>query len=286
MARKSGLGRGLSALIPEGAEKEHNYIDIDLDLIDPNPEQPRHQFDPEKLQELAASIRHNGVIQPVIVTRRGPRYTLVAGERRWRAAQVAGYDRIPAIVRTVEPGQMLTLALLENIQRQELNPVEEAQAYKILIERHRFTHETLAENLGKSRAGITNTLRLLKLPQDVQDLVQDGRLSFGHAKCLIGIADGRAIKEMAEACLKHQWSVRQLERKMAEGDARKTKRTPATEVADVFLKKAEQAISERLGSKVRITGSQRRGKIVISYKNSDELQRVFELLADQEGMEA
>jgi len=283
MARKSGLGKGLSALIPQQSEEHSQYFDIDIDLIEPNPEQPRHQFDAHSLDELAASIKANGVIQPIIVTRSGSRYRLIAGERRWRASQLAGFHKIPAVVREVDSNQMLTLALLENIQRQELNPIEEAQAYRNLIEQHRYTQETLSKQLGKSRASISNTIRLLKLPETVRDLVEDGLLSFGHAKCLITLQQSKTQQRLATLCVTKQWSVRELERQI-QLLSRKTKTKPKPE-RSVFIRKAEDIFRKAVGSKVVIQGNENKGRVVIPYASADQLQDIYEWLTKQDSME-
>ena len=230
MVKKSGLGKGLSALIPETTEitkETDRYEELDLDLLEPNPEQPRHFFHEDQLRELADSIKHNGVIQPIIVTPKGGRFVVIAGERRWRATRLAGYEKIPAIVRRVEKGQMLSLALLENIQRQELNPIEEGLAYRKLLDTHDFTHETLAAKLGKNRVTISNTIRLLRLPHRIKNMIQDNKLSFGHARCLVTVDDQDKLDKLAAACIEKQWSVRELEKRIQlDREAKKNKKQP------------------------------------------------------------
>lgn len=281
MVKRLGLGKGLSALIPEGSQEDQRFVEMDLGQIVPNPDQPRHLFDPDKLEELAQSIRKNGVIQPVVVTKRGSQFVLIAGERRWRAAQLAGYQKIPAVIRDTPEGEMLTLALLENIQRQELNPIEEALAFRNLIEKNGFTQEKLSEQLGKSRTGISNTIRLLKLPQPVQDMVEDNSLSFGHAKCLNGISDPKRILGLAKECVDKAWSVRELEKHLKE----KVKKTAKPKAKpSIFMEKAIQNMSHFVGNKVTINGTEKRGKVVIPYKNQEQLQRIYESLS-QESME-
>jgi ParB family chromosome partitioning protein len=286
MIKRPGLGKGLSALIPAGEpgaeEKGRRLLELEISSIEPNPDQPRHHFDAEKLEELASSIRSCGLIQPIIVTRREHKYVLIAGERRWRAAQLAGFTHIPAVVRETEPGQMLTLALIENIQRQELNSIEEANAYRNLMERHEFTQESLASQLGKSRASITNTLRLLKLPQTVQDMVEDGSLSFGHARCLSAL-NHAAAQRWAETCVKKQLSVRELERQLLL--AQNPKAGKSSNPPSIFVEKAAQAIGRCMGSRVTISGSERRGKVVIPYTSQEQLQRIFEALTQQTTLE-
>ncbi len=285
MVKRLGLGKGLNALIPDGLDKNAaaSYVDVDIDQIDPNPEQPRHRFDDQSLKELAESIKHNGVIQPIILTRQGARYQLIAGERRWRAAHLAGFSRIPSIIRHVAQGERLTLALLENIQRQELNPIEEGIAYRNLLDQKDFTQETLAQNLGKSRASISNTIRLLRLPQAIQDMIEDSRLSFGHAKCLITIQSDAVACEWAERAVREGWSVRELEHRIQKSKEPKSPKSAAKK--DVFLKRAERMLSRCMGTSVRINGSEDKGKVVIPYSSQDELQRIYEWLTQQEEME-
>ncbi len=276
MAKKSGLGKGLSVLIPASKDSQNpadRYEELSIEKLDPNPDQPRHRFHEGQLKELADSIKHNGVIQPIIVTPIEDRFVVIAGERRWRATKLAGYAKIPAIVRKVEKGQMLSLALLENIQRQELNPIEEGLAYRRLLNANDFTHETLASKLGKSRVTISNTLRLLKLPDPVKNLIQDSRLSFGHARCLAAIDDAARIEKLAMACIDKQWSVRELERRVKiEREARKRRvRTRK----DPSLKETEKRLADLFHSKVSIAGDGKKGKIVFPYGSEEEFKRLL-----------
>jgi len=277
MVKKSGLGRGLSTLIPVNKDNEEyngTYREIDLTEIEPNPDQPRQHFEEDQLNELATSIKNHGVIQPIIVTPRGKKYMVIAGERRWRATQLAGYKKIPAVVRDVEQGQMLALALLENIQRQELNAIEEALAYRKLLSAHEFTHETLAAHLGKSRVTISNTIRLLKLPERIQDMIQDSTLSFGHARCLITLEDPEKIEKLAKTCIEKQWSVRELERRVSQEKERK--KTQSKPRKAKWLKDSEKRLSNWFGSKVNIGGDGKKGRIMISYASEKELQSILE----------
>src|SRR5437016_3731832 len=213
MTRKA-LGRGLSALLSADESKQsvEESFEIDIGLIDPSPVQPRSHFDARRLAELAKSIQENGVVQPLLVRRKGPRFELITGERRWRAAQQAGLERIPAIVRNVPDEKLLELALIENIQREDLNAIEEAQAYQRLIETIGLTQESLAERVGRDRSYITNYLRLLRLPEDVQRLVQEGKLSAGHARTLLGVSDVDLQRRLARKIVKQELSVRETER--------------------------------------------------------------------------
>src|SRR2546428_9065412 len=213
---KNPLGRGLSALLSVNSLPADNeeIRDVEIDLIRPNQQQPRTSFQEEKLQDLAQSIRTSGIIQPVLVRRRGGLFELIAGERRWRAAQIAGLSRIPAIVRDVPDDRLLELALIENIQREELNPVEEANAYKRLIESLNLTQEEVAQRVGRDRTFVTNYLRILKLPSEIQELLETEKLSLGHARALLGLSDVILQRRYAQKIVKHNWSVRETERRI------------------------------------------------------------------------
>src|SRR5215213_6417040 len=206
------LGRGLSALLSDTAPTtSEELLEIDIDLIEPSPAQPRTHFDEARLEELAQSIRSNGIVQPLLVRQRGARYQLVAGERRWRAAQRAGLQRVPAVVRAIPDDKLLELALIENIQRQELNAIEEAHAYKRLIETLGLTQETVAQRVGRDRSFVTNYLRLLRLPEDIQRLVEEEKLSMGHARALLGVDDPEIQRKLAKNVIDKSLSVRQTE---------------------------------------------------------------------------
>ena len=276
MVKKSGLGKGLSALIPVSTETDNpsdRYEEISLDLLDPNPEQPRHHFHQERLNELADSIKTNGVIQPIIVTPAKNRFVVIAGERRWRATRLAGYEKIPAIVRRVNKDQMLSLALLENIQRQELNPIEEALAYGRLLETNKFTHETLATHLGKSRVSITNTVRLLKLPDSVKNFIQDGKLTFGHARSLVGIDNEDRLLRLAKSCIDKSWSVRELERRIQMEREERKDRARVKKPQSIL--DTEKRLAGMLESKVSIAGDGKKGKIVLTYGSEEEFTKIL-----------
>src|ERR687893_244484 len=207
------LGRGLSALLSDStASASEDFLEIDIDLIEPSSAQPRTHFDEGRLEELAQSIRSNGIVQPILVRRRGARYQLIAGERRWRAAQRAGLQQIPAVIREIPDDKLLELALIENIQRQGHNAIEEAHAYKRLIETLGLTQEVVAQRVGRDRTFVTNYLRLLRLPEDIQRLVEDSKISMGHARALLGIDDINKQRELALAIVEHGLSVRETER--------------------------------------------------------------------------
>ena len=285
MAKKSGLGRGLSALIPkttETADPSDRYEELSVDRLDPNPEQPRHYFHEEQLRELADSIQHNGVIQPIIVTPSGPRYIVIAGERRWRATLLAGFEKIPAIVRKIDKEKMLSVALLENIQRQELNPIEEALAYSKLLESNNFTHEKLANSLGKSRVTITNTTRLLKLPTQIKNLIQDEKLSFGHARCLVTVEDKEQLLKLAVSCLEKQWSVRELEKRIQALKNRKKRTKPQR---DQSLTETAKKLGAAVNGKVSIVGDAKKGKIAFTYNTEREYQTLVQYFLNKASME-
>ncbi|HZI18660.1 MAG TPA: ParB/RepB/Spo0J family partition protein [Pyrinomonadaceae bacterium] len=282
----------MSALLSDRpATSTEELVELDLDLIEPNNLQPRTVFNEEKLEELAQSIRENGIIQPLLVRNTGRgKYQLVAGERRWRAAQRAGLLRAPAIVRDIPDEKMLELALIENIQRQELNPIEEAQAYKRLIEALGLTQEMVAQRVGRDRTFITNYLRLLRLPEDIQRLVEEEKISMGHARALLGIDSPEIQRKLADRIIEQQLSVREIERlikRIIAGEDQPEKMNEQAKGAeDANVKFAEDKLRRRLGSKVQIKiNTNNSGKIEIEFYNSDDLNRVFELLmgAGREG---
>jgi ParB family chromosome partitioning protein len=272
----------MKQLIPDVPEEDfQKVLNLDIDLIIPNPNQPRKHFDTEKLQELAASITENGVIQPVVVMKSGKDYQLIAGERRWRASQLAGYEKIPAIVKNATEDQALSWALIENIQRQDLNPIEEALAYKNLMEQQGITQEVMAKKLGKGRVTITNTMRLLKLPQQVQTMLSKRELSFGHARSLVGLDEEDLVVILASEAVKKGWSVRVLEEKV-QNLKKKDPDTPKKPKKDPFIKNAEKKMAQFIGTKVIIMGNQKKGKVTIPYVTEDELQRIYECLTGME----
>ena len=285
MARQT-LGRGLSALL--GDEKPNvTTVDpgseIDIDLIEPNPQQPRTRFNDEDLEELAASIRANGIVQPIVLRRSGSRYQIIAGERRWRAAQRVGLHRIPAVVREVADEKLLELALIENIQRQELNPIEEAQAYRNLVDSIGLTQESVAERVGKERSVITTSLRLLKLPVDIQNSIAEGTLSAGHGRALLMSDDPTVQREVARSAIEGGWSVRETEKaiKRARRDDRKEKSDPVSKVElDANVKAAQTRLMRALNTNVKIQPGKKGsgGKIEIEYYSVDDLDRIYQLL--------
>jgi ParB family chromosome partitioning protein len=271
---RRGLGRGLDALLGEPAPPAaENLLEIPVDEIDVNPRQPRKEFDPASLQELAGSIRAAGVLQPVIV-RRSPagRWELIAGERRWRAARLAGLERIPAIVREASDAECLELALVENLLREDLNPMEEAEAYQQILREFGWTQEELARRLGRDRSTIANSLRLLRLPAPIQEDLRAGRLTMGHARALLALTTAAEQLKLRDEILAHAWSVRATE---AGVQQRRAARPPRRSPELVAL---EEALRRALMTRVRIVGDERRGRIEISYATVEELNRLAGVL--------
>jgi ParB family chromosome partitioning protein len=286
MARQA-LGRGLSALIPDKppAATDENLVELDIDLISPNPAQPRTTFDEVKLEELAQSIRENGIVQPILVRRKAGRYEIIAGERRWRAAQRAGLQRISSVVRNIPDEKLLELALIENIQRQELNPIEEAKAYKSLIETLGLTQEITAKRVGRDRTYITSFLRLLKLPLDVQELLEAEKLSTGHARALLQLTQISMQSTLARKIVDQALSVRETEKtvkKLLETGKEMTKSEPTPVNAD--FRNAENRLRRRMGTKVRIAANQKGpgGRIEIEYYDDQDLIRIYDLIMPKE----
>src|SRR5215213_2070484 len=281
MARQV-LGRGLSALLGEEIVKTsgEELLDLDLDLIEPNSEQPRTRFTEENLRELTQSIRVNGIVQPIIVRRKGSRYEIVAGERRWRAAQRAGLQKIPSVVKDVSDEKLLELALVENIQRQELNPIEEAKAYKNLINTIGLTQEMVAERVGKNRTVITTSLRLLKLPDEIQKLIEEEKISAGHGRALLMIDDLEAQRRIARTVMEMSLSVRETERsvkRLNHGESQSAAKAVAKPKIDANIKAAETKLRRHLGTNVHIIpdGKGTGGKIEIEYYGEIDLDRIF-----------
>jgi ParB family chromosome partitioning protein len=277
--KKRALGRGLEALIPEVKQTESPSNEIDIDRIVPNPNQPRLSLNEERLEELAASIRENGILQPILVRPFADGYQLIAGERRLAAAQRVGMLKIPAVIRDVPEDRMLELALIENIQREQLNPMEEAQAYQNLMEETEATQEQIAERLGKDRSTIANSLRLLKLPEKVGLLVSDGKLSPGHARALMASgANSSEMEHIAGTIIEKGWSVRETERW---AKTRSRPRRPP-KIQDPNEAAAADRLRLALGTKVSIVSkSKNSGEIRIHYFNQDELMRLYSILTEK-----
>ncbi len=278
------LGRGLSALLgDENRNNKEEFLELDLDSIEPNTEQPRTNFAESDLEELTQSIRINGVIQPIIVRRKDSRFQIVAGERRWRASQRAGLKKISAIVKEVDDKKLLELALIENIQRQELNPIEEARAYKNLVENLGLTQENIAERVGKNRTVITTFLRLLKLPLDIQKLVEEEKITAGHARALLMADDSEAQRSLAKKIIDMSLSVREAERTVKNFGKRSSQAIENKQIKpkqDANTKAAETKLRRHLGTQVQILSDGRGtgGKIEIEYYSESDLDRIYELI--------
>jgi len=276
MTPRKALGKGLDALIPSGGE-HGELVYIELEKIQPSPSQPREDFDPKALKELADSIKSQGILQPLLV-RKLPdddSYQLIAGERRFRAAKLAGLKKVPALIKEVDEQQALALSLIENLQRKDLNPIEEAKAFKKLIEDFKLTQEELAELLGKDRSTIANTMRLLKLPREIQAEIEKGRLSAGHARALLSLDSSAKIKMLFQKIIKQGLSVRQAEA-LAQKLLSEKKKKPKKLQVEIFTREIEQKLATLLGAKVRVLArSKGSGKIEIHFKNPDELERII-----------
>ena len=272
--KRKALGKGIQSLIPQSPPSE-KLAEVDISRIKPSPYQPRRHFDEEKLAELAASIQNSGIIQPVVLAKEADgSYTLIAGERRWRAAQLAKLTRIPAVFRELPEEKKAEYALIENIQRQDLNPVEEAMAYKSLLDRYHLTQEELSGRLGKKRSTITNMLRILKLPEEVLAAVEDGQVSLGHAKILSGVSDEQLMLKLAREVREKGLTVRGLESRLKKPE----KTSHSGKKTDVFLQDGEERLSKKLGTAVKIKGNGTRGSIVIRYHSREQLIGLFESL--------
>ncbi len=288
MTRKP-LGRGLSALLSaEGtAPATEPTNEVAIDRIDPSAAQPRSVFNDAKLDELAKSIASNGVVQPILLRPKGGRFELIAGERRWRAAQLAGLSKIPAVIRDVPDDQVLEIALIENLQREDLNPIEESNGYRKLIETLGLTQETVAERVGRDRSYVTNYLRLLRLPEDIQDLLQSGRISTGHARTLLGLEQPDLQRRVARKIIEQDLSVRKTEQLVREAQRPSVKSAAGVSRdsdGDANTRAAETKLRRRFGTKVSIRQPQGTapGRIEIEFYNEGDLTRLFDLLSDSQ----
>ena len=282
--KRPALGRGLSALIPEtpapaAPPAADRSLEIDTDLLRPNQFQPRTHVDDERIEELSRSIRSHGIIQPIVVRKVEQGYEIVAGERRWRAAQRAGLLKVPVVVRDIPENKLLAVALIENIQREDLNPIEEAIAYRRLSDEFRLTQEQIADAVGKDRSSIANYVRLLRLPQEVRANLASNTLSMGHARALLALADENAQLRLARDVVARSLSVRETEalvKKAAEPAAAKIEKA-----ADVHTRAAEEKLRLALGTRARIVRKGKGGRIEIEFGSEDELQRIYELLTER-----
>jgi ParB family transcriptional regulator, chromosome partitioning protein len=278
-SRRAGLGRGLESLIPidPGGEPE-GYKQIPVDEISVNPDQPRTRFDDDSLEEMAISMKEVGVLQPVVVTTGDGGYVLIAGERRWRAAKRAGLSAIPAVIREATGQPTLVEALIENVQRQDLTPLEEAHAYQQLLENYGMTQDKVAERVGKSRPAVANTLRLLQLPLEVQEMVDAGDLSAGHARALVGLEDSAFAVHLAGRAVDEGWSVRQIEDavRLRKGERRNAP-TGVRQLRPVEIIELEKRLTDHLGSPVKISYRNEKGKVEIKFGSLTELERLYRL---------
>lgn len=281
MAKKSSLGRGLGALIPDYSMSEvetNGAVELKIIDVEPNKDQPRKQFDLQKLDSLTSSIKIHGVIQPILVVKKDDRYQIIAGERRWRAAKNAGLKVIPAIIREYDETTVMEIALIENLQREDLNPVEEAQGYHSLMEKFNMTQEKISERVGKSRSAVANALRLLHLAKDIQVMLEKGEISGGHAKAILSLSSKAQQLELAKLIVSKGMSVRETENyvKML-GKPKIDKPKVDTELSR-YLSDLENDVSRQVGTKVKIHHNKGRGKIEIQYYSNDDLERLLNLL--------
>lgn len=278
--KQQRLGKGLGALIgddPKISESAGGLMMIDVNDIDPNAMQPRKHFDNDKLGELAQSIKTYGIVQPIIVQKEGYRYTIVAGERRYRAARLAGLTKVPVVVKECSQAELMEVSLVENLQREDLNPIEEAEAMRMLMNEHNLTQDQLSTRLGKSRSAIANTLRLLTLPENIRSMVISGSLSSGHARCLVAIESDEKKQRLAERIIKQGLSVRAVEQ-ILQSDKQNTPKEKKQKNHQPEIDSAEKTLTAALGTKVQISGDLRSGKIILSYYNKEQLQALFDFL--------
>lgn len=280
MIKHKALGKGLSALIPEAVEVargEGDFFHCPIEAIEPNPNQPRQRFEEQDLQELAESIKEKGVLTPLLVSRDGRGYRLIAGERRWRAAQKAGLRRVPVVVRETTPAESLELALIENIHRSDLNPIEEALAYSRLLEGSQDTQDALAKRLGKDRSTITNMLRLLRLPRLIQEDLLENRLTMGHARVLAGLKTPAEQMGLRDQIIKKGLSVRQAEARAKKGRSAPPPKPQASD-KDIYIQGLAEEMKRSLGTKVEIRTQGEKGVVVIHFYSDEELGRLLERL--------
>ena len=280
MTTRNALGKGLSALLKDReSTTELEPRELDIDLLEPNRFQPRQVFSEAKLEELAESIRIHGLIQPIVVRPTGNRYQIIAGERRWRAAQRLGLNRVLVLIKPVSDDNLLEISLIENIQRENLNPIEEAKAYQRLSQEFGLTQEQVAQRTGKDRSTVTNFLRLLKLPKEIQEMVLEERLSMGHARAILAMEGPDEQRGLAEKAIEKGWSVRQVEKVIADSKLPATSRK--SERVDPNVRAAMETLERSLGTRVRIVEKGKRGRIEIEYYSQEDLQRLYERLVSQ-----
>lgn len=283
MAKKFGLGKGLGALISENEEEtnENSKLLIPLNKIKSNAEQPRKSFDNERIAELAESIKHHGIIQPLILMKENEDYVIIAGERRWRAAKMAGLKEVPAIIMDITEKEVLEVSLIENIQRQDLNPIEEALAYKRLIDEFKLTQEELSKRIGKSRTTITNCMRLINLDDRVKEYIIEGVLSEGHGRILLSINDEELQYTIAQKVIDEGLSVRELEKlikKVYSTDKKKKDNKEVNDENNIYYKDIEEKLQSHFGTKIKLSYKKDKGKIEIEYYSEEDLQRILDII--------
>lgn len=282
--KKRGLGKGLSALIPDEVENtiesDKSIINIDISKIKPNKEQPRRDFDRDSLYELSNSIKKHGLIQPIIVKKAGNGYEIIAGERRWRAAKDIKLKEIPCIIKEIDEIETSEIALIENIQREDLNPIEEGLAYKKLMDKYNLTQEKVSEAVGKSRSYIANITRLLKLDKRIIELISSSKISSGHGRTLLALEDKDMQYEVAKRIIENSLNVRDTERLVKNmGSKKKKKKQKKDNTQDPVIRDLEESLRKVLGTKVQIVNGRKKGKIEIEYYSDDDLQRILDLLS-------
>lgn len=284
MSKKFGLGKGLGALIPEEEIKEEKNDKsqgtlISINKIKPNKDQPRKYFDNEKIMELAESIKQHGLIQPLVVKKDNEFYSIIAGERRWRAAKLAGVKELPTIIMDLSDEKLLEISLIENIQREDLNPIEEGKAYQRLLEDFKLTQEDLAMKIGKSRTAISNTIRLLNLDERVQNYIIEGILTEGHGRSILGLQDNKMQNEVAQLVIDENLSVRETERYIKEiNNPKEDRKNNNSEEINPYYRDVQDKLQNYFGTKVNINSKKNKGKIEIEYYSEDDLQRILELI--------
>ena len=284
--KKTTLGRGLDALIPKDTAKARgaggsSFIEAGIEEVRPNRSQPRKEFDDGSIEELASSIKEKGIIQPLVVRQKEGSYEIIAGERRWRAAQKAGLTRIPIIIKEATDRDVLELALIENLQREDLNPIEEAAAYSQLIQDFGLTHEEVSGRIGKDRSTITNQLRLLRLPEQARQALIEGDISAGHARALLGIESDEGLLQVLKAIIKQKLSVRMTE-SLIKKLSQEQKPVPVRQEEDLYLKRIADDLKRSLNTQVKIVNKKGKGKIEIEFYSEDELERLCRMLADSQ----
>ena len=280
-AKQKGLGRGLGALIDDFSASgvSDSITSLPLQKVEPNPRQPRRVFDEEELQALADSIAEHGIVQPLAVRDEGDGYyMIIAGERRWRAARLAGLDEVPVVVLEADDRTVMELALVENLQRQDLNPMEEAEGYRVLMEDYGLTQEQTAERVGKSRPAVANALRLLALPDEVRELVESGALSAGHARAILSLSSEKLQKAAAQKILALRLSVRQAEAMCKRMSAETKSKKPKSVLTVDYVGECEKALTKQLSRKVRIVNGKRKGRFELEFYGQDDLQRLYDAL--------